>query len=299
MTPSRFKAVSAASVPRSPVAAEPTVLPITTRRLWVSIALTLPSLLMAMHVAWPVDLSAWVDAASREFGWPRGARAGGGSGAHPRADPEARRPGRTLVRAVRAVRRCAGGCRLGSRRPCACIGQCIAGGRFRIDRRVPLRARLATPVSSTVGIGRGAKEGVLIKDAEALELMEKVDTSVIDKTGTLTEGKPSVQVVVAAPGFDAAQVPRWAASLEASSEHPLAAAIIEHARNDGLALVDVSDFSPVAGQGVRGVIDGGEMRLGNAQLLADANVDPGLFDAAVNALRQQGQTGTHRCDGRR
>lgn len=131
---------------------------------------------------------------------------------------------------------------------------------------------------------------MLIKDAEAVELMEKVDTLVIDKTGTLTEGKPSVQVVVAAPGFDAAQVPRWAASLEASSEHPLAAAIIEHARNDGLALVDVSDFSAVGGQGARGVIDGGEMRPGNAQLLAAANVEPGLFDAAVNALRQQGQT---------
>lgn len=80
MTPSRFKAVSAASVPRSPVAAEPTVLPIATRRLWVSIALTLPLLLMAMHVAWPVDLSAWVDAASREFGWPRGARVTASSG---------------------------------------------------------------------------------------------------------------------------------------------------------------------------------------------------------------------------
>jgi Cu2+-exporting ATPase len=154
----------------------------------------------------------------------------------------------------------------------------------------PCALGLATPVSITVGIGRGAKEGVLIKDAEALELMEKVDTLVIDKTGTLTEGKPSVHVVVAASGFDAAQVLRWAASLEASSEHPLAAAIVERARTDGLVLIDVPDFSAVAGQGVRGVIDGREIRLGNAQLLAEAHVDSGLFDAAANALRQQGQT---------
>ncbi len=154
----------------------------------------------------------------------------------------------------------------------------------------PCALGLATPVSITVGIGRGAKEGVLIKDAETLELMEKVDTLVIDKTGTLTEGKPSVQVVEASIGFDAAQVLRWTASLEASSEHRLAAAILERARADGLALIDVQQFSAVAGQGVRGVIDGQALRLGNAQLLADARVDSSLFDAAANALRQQGQT---------
>ena len=154
----------------------------------------------------------------------------------------------------------------------------------------PCALGLATPVSITVGIGRGAKEGVLIRDAEALELMEKVDTLVIDKTGTLTEGRPSVQVVVAASGFDVAQVLRWAASLEASSEHPLAAAIVERARADGLALVGVTDFSADAGQGVRGEVDGQQMRLGNAPLLAGAQVDASPFDGAANALREQGQT---------
>jgi len=154
----------------------------------------------------------------------------------------------------------------------------------------PCALGLATPVSITVGIGRGAKEGVLIRDAEALELMEKVDTLVIDKTGTLTEGRPSVQVVVAASGFDVAQVLRWAASLEASSEHPLAAAIVERARTDGLALVGVTDFSAVAGQGVRAEVDGQQIRLGNAPLLADAQVDASPFDGAANALREQGQT---------
>ena len=154
----------------------------------------------------------------------------------------------------------------------------------------PCALGLATPVSITVGIGRGAEEGVLIKDAEALEPMAKVDMLEIDKTGTLTEGTPSVQVAVAAGGFDAPQVSRWAASLEASSEHPLAAAIGERARTDGLALIDMPDFSAGAGQGVRGVIEGREMRLGNAQQLVDAHVDSGCFDAAANALRHPGQT---------
>jgi len=154
----------------------------------------------------------------------------------------------------------------------------------------PCALGLATPVSITVGIGRGAKEGVLIKDAEALELMEKVDTLVVDKTGTLTEGKPSVQAVVASGGFDEAQVLIWAASLEALSEHPLAAAIVARAQADGRTLLDVSGFSAVAGQGVRGTIAGQDMRLGNALLLADAHVDTRLVDSATDALRQQGQT---------
>ncbi len=163
----------------------------------------------------------------------------------------------------------------------------------------PCALGLATPVSITVGIGRGAKEGVLIKDAEALELMEKVDTLVVDKTGTLTEGKPTVQVVVAASGFDEAQVLLWAASLETLSEHPLAAAIVGRAQADGRTLVDVSGFSAVAGQGVRGTIAGQDMRLGNARLLADANVDTRVVDGAADALRQQGQTVMYLCVGAR
>ena len=154
----------------------------------------------------------------------------------------------------------------------------------------PCALGLATPVSVTVGIGRGAKEGVLIKDAEALELMQKVDTLVVDKTGTLTEGKPSVQAVVASSGFDEAQVLLWAASLEALSEHPLAAAIVTRAQSDGRKLLDVSGFSAVSGQGVRGTIAGQDMRLGNALLLAEAHVDTRVVDVATDALRQQGQT---------
>ena len=115
----------------------------------------------------------------------------------------------------------------------------------------PCALGLATPISIMVGIGRGASDGVLIKDAEALELMEKVDTLVIDKTGTLTEGKPKVQRVIAANGFDEAQVLHYAASLDALSEHPLARAIVDHAQ--GQKLAPVAQFTSVTGQGVRGL----------------------------------------------
>ena len=154
----------------------------------------------------------------------------------------------------------------------------------------PCALGLATPVSMTVGIGRGAKDGVLIKDAEALELMERVDTLVVDKTGTLTEGRPTVRTVVAASGFDEGQVVSWAASLEALSEHPLAAAIVARATADRRAIAGVTSFNAVAGQGVTGVIDGQDMRLGNAQLLAGAQVDARSVESAVDALRAQGQT---------
>ena len=154
----------------------------------------------------------------------------------------------------------------------------------------PCALGLATPVSITVGIGRGARDGVLIKDAEALELMERVDTLVVDKTGTLTEGRPTVRTVVAASGFDAGQVVSWAASLEALSEHPLATAIVGRANAEGRTLASVTSFAAIAGQGVRGVIDGQDMRLGNAQLLAGAQVDVHSVERAADALRTQGQT---------
>ena len=136
----------------------------------------------------------------------------------------------------------------------------------------PCALGLATPISIIVGVGRGAKEGVLIKDAEALELMEKVDTLVVDKTGTLTEGKPQVQQVTALAGFTGDQVLAIAASLEKLSEHPLAQAIVSRAEADKVRLRAASDFDAVTGKGVRGTIDGQLALMGNAQLMQDASV---------------------------
>jgi len=145
-------------------------------------------------------------------------------------------------------------------------------------------------VSIIVGVGRGAKEGVLIKDAEALELMEKVDTLVIDKTGTLTEGKPKVQDVTAIAGFTKEQVLAYAASLEKASEHPLAQAIVSHAETEHVALLEVRDFDSVTGKGVRGAIDGQSALLGNARLMEDNNVELAQVASAVEELQAQGQT---------
>ncbi|MEO6565288.1 MAG: copper-translocating P-type ATPase, partial [Casimicrobiaceae bacterium] len=154
----------------------------------------------------------------------------------------------------------------------------------------PCALGLATPISIMVGVGRGAQDGVLIKDAEALERMEKVDTLVIDKTGTLTEGRPRVQQVIAAPGFTESQVLQFAASLERMSEHPLAAAILDHARESGVELLPVDDFSSITGQGVRGKIGGQTVLLGNARLMAGAGVASADLDTRGTALREQGQT---------
>ena len=154
----------------------------------------------------------------------------------------------------------------------------------------PCALGLATPVSIIVGVGRGAKEGVLIKDAEALELMEKVDTLVVDKTGTLTEGRPTVQSVIAVEGVEAKQVLAWAASLEKLSEHPLATAIVGRAHADGLVLLNVSGFEAVTGQGVRGAVGDQILLLGNERLMEGAQVDIAAVRQEVEALRQQGQT---------
>jgi Cu2+-exporting ATPase len=154
----------------------------------------------------------------------------------------------------------------------------------------PCALGLATPVSIIVGVGRGAREGVLIKDAEALELMEKVDTLVVDKTGTLTEGKPQVQIIVPAAGFTQEQVLGYAASLEKLSEHPLAQAIVSRAQTDHVPLQEVAQFDAVTGKGVRGTIGGQAALLGNSALLADAAVATSPVDAEVEALRGQGQT---------
>ncbi len=154
----------------------------------------------------------------------------------------------------------------------------------------PCALGLATPISITVGIGRGAREGVLIKDAEGLELMEKVDTLVVDKTGTLTEGKPRVQQVVAHDGYSRADVVVLAAALEKSSEHPLAQAILAHQSAQSLPLLSVQNFSSVTGKGVRGDIDGTPVLLGTSLLLGDAGIATTALDAKADELRSTGQT---------
>src|SRR5262245_13612245 len=154
----------------------------------------------------------------------------------------------------------------------------------------PCALGLATPISVMVGVGRGALEGVLIKDAEALETMERVTTLVIDKTGTLTEGKPKVQAVEPASGFDPGEVLCLAASLERASEHPLAAAIVDAAQTRGLTLASVAGFESITGKGVRGEVDGRNVAVGNAVRLRDAGVDPSSLEARAESLRAAGQT---------
>jgi len=154
----------------------------------------------------------------------------------------------------------------------------------------PCALGLATPISVMVGVGRGALDGVLIKDAEALELMEKVTTLVVDKTGTLTEGKPALQAVESAGALAESEVLRLAASLERASEHPLAAAIVAAAEARGLALAPVADFASITGKGVRGTIEGRQVLIGNAALLAESNVDLGGLADRAQALQAEGQT---------
>ena len=153
----------------------------------------------------------------------------------------------------------------------------------------PCALGLATPMSIMVGVGRGAQLGVLIKNAEALERMEKVDTLVIDKTGTLTEGKPKVVAVVAL-GFDEAQVLRYAASVERGSEHPLAAAIVAAAAERTLELAPVRGFDAPAGKGVIGMVEGKRLALGTPKFLAELNVDTAALAQDAERLRQDGAT---------
>jgi len=154
----------------------------------------------------------------------------------------------------------------------------------------PCALGLATPISIMVAAGRGANAGVLIRDAEALETLEKVDTLVVDKTGTLTEGKPRVASVVKANGLDEEEMLRFAASLERGSEHPLASAVVAHARERGIALAEVSDFSSTTGRGVRGKVDGHEVALGNVALLRDLRVEAGALAEAAEERRSEGET---------
>src|SRR4029453_8987269 len=154
----------------------------------------------------------------------------------------------------------------------------------------PCALGLATPMSIMVATGRGAQAGVLIRSAEALETMEKVDTLVIDKTGTLTEGTPRLVSVVAAEGTPESQVLALAAGLERGSEHPLAGAILAASAERGVLPAEVSDFRALTGRGVVGSIAGKPVGLGNQRLLQDLGVDAGSLAARAEALRSQGQT---------
>ena len=154
----------------------------------------------------------------------------------------------------------------------------------------PCALGLATPMSIMVGTGRGATAGVLVKNAEALEMLEKVDTLVMDKTGTLTEGKPRLTSVVAMPGGDEAALLRLAASLERGSEHPLAAAIAEGTNARGIELAEAQGFRSIPGKGVTGTVEGKSVALGNRALLEELHLEAGDLPEAAEALRRDGQT---------
>ncbi len=154
----------------------------------------------------------------------------------------------------------------------------------------PCALGLATPMSIMVGIGRGAGAGVLIKNAEALERMEKIDTLVVDKTGTLTEGKPKVVSISTADGVAENDALLIAASVEQASEHPLANAIVAAAKERGLQLAQVSDFDSPTGKGVVGRVNGRRVVLGNARFLAEKGVATSALDAAADAARREGAT---------
>ena len=153
----------------------------------------------------------------------------------------------------------------------------------------PCALGLATPMSIMVGTGRGATSGVLVKNAEALELMEKIDTLVVDKTGTLTLGKPKLVMVKVANGFEESMVLRLAAALERGSEHPLAAAIVDGAQERSLDLPETSDFASHTGKGVVGTVDSHKVVLGNKALMADLGIEASALEAQADEHRAEGQ----------
>jgi len=154
----------------------------------------------------------------------------------------------------------------------------------------PCALGLATPMSIMVGTGRGALAGVLIRNAEALERLEKVDTLVVDKTGTLTEGKPRLVSVSAQDAFDERELLQLAATVERGSEHPLAAAIMRGAEDKGIELTEASDFATIPGKGVTGKVDDHLVYLGNLHLFAEKGIVPASLPDRVEALRSEGQT---------
>jgi P-type Cu+ transporter len=154
----------------------------------------------------------------------------------------------------------------------------------------PCALGLATPMSIMVGMGRGAREGILVRNAEALETMEKVNTLIVDKTGTLTEGKPKLTTILPAEGVDESQLLQAIASLEKGSEHPLAAPILTAAKEKKLALLPVTDFESLTGKGVRGNIQGKQVAAGNEAFMRDLGPSSKDFEQRAEALRQAGQT---------
>ncbi|MFZ0268273.1 MAG: copper-translocating P-type ATPase [Caulobacter sp.] len=154
----------------------------------------------------------------------------------------------------------------------------------------PCALGLATPMSIMVGVGRGAQAGVLIKDAEALERLERIDTLVVDKTGTLTEGRPAVTDIMPAPGFETGELLRLSASLERGSEHPLADAILRAAAEQGLTLSEAAEFDSPIGKGVLGVVDGRNIALGGARLMREQGVDTASLRDDAERLGAQGTT---------
>jgi Cu+-exporting ATPase len=163
----------------------------------------------------------------------------------------------------------------------------------------PCALGLATPMSIMVGVGRGARSGIVIRDAEALQRFENVDTIVIDKTGTLTEGKPKVVSIVPADGVEENELLRLAASVERASEHPLAQAILNATTERGLNLAEAGDFSSPSGKGAMAIVSGRRVALGNAMLMSELNIGTGNLDSAAEAARQQGATAIYvSLDGR-
>lgn len=154
----------------------------------------------------------------------------------------------------------------------------------------PCALGLATPMSIMVGTGKGASAGVLIKNAEALEILEKVDVVVVDKTGTLTEGKPRLVNVTPTADFSESDILRYAGSIEKVSEHPLAEAIVSGAKSKKVLLADTSDFESITGQGVTGIVDGQNIALGNLKLMQALSVDTSTLPEQAEAFRKEGQT---------
>lgn len=154
----------------------------------------------------------------------------------------------------------------------------------------PCALGLATPMSIMVGTGRGAQVGVLIKNAEALEIMEKIDTLVVDKTGTLTEGKPKLTETIAFDSFSVENILHFAASLEKASEHPLAVAIVKGAEEKGIDLVSVENFESITGKGVKGTVDKHAISLGNSHLMEVEKIEIAAYKEQADAMRQEGQT---------
>ena len=154
----------------------------------------------------------------------------------------------------------------------------------------PCALGLATPMAIMVGTGRGARTGVLIRNAEALEILEKVDTLIFDKTGTVTEGKPRLATVVPLNGANEETVLQFAASLEQASEHPLAHAITEGAKERGIAILPADDFRSITGKGVTGTVSGQRVAAGNEALLTELSIQSGELTEAADKLRREGQT---------